>query len=243
VKRPPDSARKLRQAWRAGFDEAETLTLDALSQSLEGRGFAATNVDPVPIDDLLPLALETDAQWMGRRAATEVSQDPKLRFVSHLGVVLPEGMQGGGLDLGGLGGIVKGLLNDGPAEDPLVAKGREISAKGRVGMLVTKLETAEDLSGVKVEVVLYARVNPDRWERVAVRAVQVRSADIKPGEGANIVDDPQVKAIFKTVEGLGVAIPDDLKDKSLKIGAATQKALGDARTAIQPDLDMLNLMK
>jgi hypothetical protein len=242
-KKPPDSARKLRQAWRAGFEDAETKPLADLSSALEGRGFAMTDVDPAPITDLLPISSETEAQWVARRASTEVSQDSKLRFVSHLGILLPEGTPAAGVDLGGIGGLVKGLLGEAAAEDPLVAKGRELAAKGRVGMLVTTLETAEDMSGVKVEVVLYARIKDDRWERAAVKSVRVRTDEIKPGEGANIAADPQVTSIFKAVEGLGLNLPADLKEKSLKIGAATQKAIGSARTAIQTDLDALNLMK
>ena len=242
-KKPPDAARKLRQAWRAGFEDAETKPLDDLSSALEGRGFAMSNVDPAPIADLLPISSETEGQWQARRAATEVAQDSKLRFISHLGILLPEGTPAAGIDLGGISGLVKGLLGEGAAEDPLIAKGRELSAKGHVGMMVTTLETAEDMSGVKVEVVLYARMKDDRWERAAVKSVRVRTDEIKAGEGANIAADPQVSSIFKAVEGLGLDLPADLKEKSLKIGAATQKALGSARTAIQLDLDSLNLIK
>ena len=108
-------------------------------------------------------------------------------------------------------------------------------------MLVTRLDTAGDLSGVKVEIVLYARIKGERWERAASRSVNVRSVDVRPGDGENLAADPQVQAAFRTIEGLGLAVPDDLKRTSLNIGAATQKALGLARTAIQPDLDALRL--
>ena len=50
-----------------------------------------------------------------------------------------------------------------------------------------------------------------------------------------------MKAIFKTAEDLGLTIPDEIKNKSLNMGAATQKALANARAAIQPDLDALLL--
>ncbi len=244
VKRPPDSARRLRQAWRAGFDDAETKAVDALTSNLEGRGFAITGNDPAPIDDLLPTPPETEAQWRFRRAATEVAQDRTLRFIRHQGMILPEGQEGAGIDAKAIGGLVKSLLGEaGEAEDPLVAKGKEVSARGRVGLMVTTLETTADLSGVTVEVVLYAKVRDDRWERAAARMLQVRGNDVKAGEGANVAADPQVQSIFKAAEGLGLEIPADLKAKSLNMGAATQKALGQARTAIQPDLDALNLMR
>ena len=241
VRRPPDSARKLRQAWRANFEDAETKPVDALASALEGRGFAVTAVDPASVVDLLPIPAETEDQWKRRRAATEVTQERSLRFIRHHGILLPEGEPGAGLDVGAIGGLVKGLLGDGEAEDPLMAKGRAAAAKGRVGLMVTTLETAEDLASVKVEIVLYVHTQGDRWERGAARTIQVRGDEVRPGDGANIAADPQVKAIFKTAEDLGLAIPDDIKNKSLLMGTATQKALADARAAIQPDLDALIL--
>ena len=60
---------------------------------------------------------------------------------------------------------MKSLIGEGGGDDPLVAKGRAVAARGRIGMMVTTLETAEDLAGVKVEIVLYVRANGDRWER------------------------------------------------------------------------------
>lgn len=243
VRRPADSARKLRQAWRAKFEDAETKPVDSLSSALEGRGFAATAADPAPIVDLLPVPPETEDQWRRRRAATEVTHERALRFIRHRGILLPEGEPGAGVDFGGIGGLVKGLLGEADAEDPLVAKGHAIAARGRVGLMVTTLETAEDLASVKVEVVLYVRSRGDRWERAAARLVQVRGDDLRRGDGANVAADPQVKAIFKTAEDLGLTIPDEIKNKSLNMGAATQKALASARAAIQPDLDALILLK
>ncbi len=242
TRRPPEVARKLRQAWRAGFEDAETKPIADLTSALEGRGFAMTGVDPAPIDELLPTPAETEAHWKARRAATEVAQERSLRFIRYQGLLLPEGTPGQPINpAGAIGGLVKSLLGDEPAEDPLLAKGRDAAAKGRVGILVTRLDTAEDLSGVKVEITLYARINGDHWEKAASRIVNVRGDDVQRGDGANIAGDPQVQSIFKTIEGLGLAVPEELKQKSLNIGAATQKALGMARTAIQPDLDALAL--
>ena len=113
VRRPPDSARKLRQAWRANLADAETKPIDALSTALEGRGFAVTAVDSAPIVDLLPIPAETEDQWRRRRAATEVTQERSLRFIRHRGILLPEGEPGAGLNVGGIGGLVKDLLGEG----------------------------------------------------------------------------------------------------------------------------------
>jgi hypothetical protein len=243
VKRSPDAASKLRQAWRAGFADAETKPLDALASALEGRGFAASAVDSAPILDLLPTPSETEAQWRCRRAATEVAHERSLRLIRHQGLLLPEGEPGAAIDVGAIGGLVKSLLGENPGEDPLVVKGRAIAAKGCVGMMVTTLETAEDLSGVQVEIVLYVHANGDRWERAAARSIRVRGDEVRNGEGAIVAADPQVASIFKTAESLGLTIPEDIKARSLNMGAATQKALAQARAAIQPDLDGLALIK
>ncbi len=241
TRRPADVARMLRQGWRAKFDDAETKPLEALKSALEGRGFALTDVDPAPIDAMLPIPIETEPHWRARRAATEVAHEPGLKFLRTRGLLLPESANGGGIDGAALGKIMNNLLNDGPAEDPLSEKGREIAARGRVGMLVTRLDTAEDLSGVSVNITLYARISADRWEPAASRSVQVKADEAALADAGNIAADPQVSAVFKTVEGLGLAVPDSLKQKSLAVGSATQKALGGARTAIQPDLDSLEI--
>ncbi len=242
VRRQPDSARKLRQAWRGKFDDAETRPVGELTSALEGRGFAMSDVDAATIDDLLPVPAETEPRWRARRAATEVALDPSCKFVQYQGLVLPEGKPAEMPDASGaVGGLLKSLLGGEAQEDPLVGKGKELAEKGRVGMLVTKLETAEDLSGVRVEIILYARVDETRWEKATARFMTVRGDEIRPNEGGNIGNDPQVQGLFRTIEGLGLDLPADLKQKSLNIGAATQRALGLARTAIQPDLDALAL--
>ena len=55
--------------------------------------------------------------------------------------------------------------------------------------------------------------------------------------GADIADDPQVKAFFGVVESLGIGqIPPELKQRTLNMGAATRKALGQARDALDQEL-------
>jgi hypothetical protein len=54
--------------------------------------------------------------------------------------------------------------------------------------------------------------------------------------------DPQIQGAFKVVESLGLgSIPADLKERSLRIGAATEKALGMVRSAFNEDLQALAL--
>ena len=60
--------------------------------------------------------------------------------------------------------------------------------------------------------------------------------------GKDLAEDPQVKGAFQIAELLGLgAIPAEVKQRSLRIGAATEKALGMARSAFNQDLDALAL--
>lgn len=192
---------------------------------------------------------------MTRRAATEVFYDQNLRFIRYQGLVLPDTPQGNangaGINLaGGAGlkdalGALNGLLGEeggAPAEDPLQAKLKGVAARGRVGALVTALEMAGDLSSVKIECALMVRVGPDRWVPAVTRPVVVRPADLKPDAGQAIAADPQVKGAFDLVEGLGLGqIDPGLKQMALQSGAATQKALGTARTQMDLTLESLIL--
>ncbi len=63
-----------------------------------------------------------------------------------------------------------------------------------------------------------------------------------PRPARSLEADPQIQGAFKVVESLGLgAIPAELKTRSLRIGAATEKALGMARSAFNEDLQALAL--
>jgi hypothetical protein len=243
AKRPADASRMLRQAWRARIADAETQPVNALKDNLEGRGFAMSDVDRAPIDDLLPTPLESDARWLARRAATEVKNEPELRYVRYLGLVLPESASGGGPDAAAAAiGTLKSLLGGDEAADPLVAKLREIENRGRVGAVITKLEMADDFSSVTVETTLLTRAAPERWVPTIVHPVTVRSDDVQPGEGQGLAGDPQVQSVFRIVKGLGLgSVSPEIKQRSLNIGAATRQALGTAQAELSRDLESFAL--
>ncbi len=66
----------LRLAWTMNFADPETTPLADLKQGLEDRGFSGASDAPVAVDSLLPIPLETDQQYLIRRAATEVTNLP-----------------------------------------------------------------------------------------------------------------------------------------------------------------------
>ncbi len=66
------------------------------------------------------------------------------------------------------------------------------------------------------------------------------------GEGAAgadaLAEDPQIKGILGLAEGLGLGgIDPDLRQKSLRMGAATREAMGQARDAFEREISRLAL--
>ena len=238
TKSTPDLERLLSLGWRSGLKDVEGMTPAELKTAVQGRGFLAEGGEEPSLDDLLPLAPESDERWGIRRAATEVTAERSLRFVRYQGLLMPEGVPGQAPAAQDALGALKGLLGGGEAaEDPLIAKAKTVADRGRRGMVVTSLEIALDASAVQVESTLWVRSGQDRWDPAVRRPAQVRTDDLKPGAGEELIADPQVKAVFEMVEGLGLGgIDPDLKRRSLGVGAATRLALHQAQSALDGDI-------
>ena len=248
-RRPPETERMLPLAWLCNLPDPESMPLGELKDALESRGYAVERAPAAPppsLNGLLPLALEPEPLWLARRAATELAVDPDLRFVRFQDTVLPE--PGAGEPLGAMGlssalSELKRLLDpvDGQRVDPLAEKLNTVASRGRVGAVVTRLEIQPDLSSVMVESSLWIKIGA-RWTPFGSRTATVRPEDLGQDAGKTIEADPQVQGAFRLVEGLGLgAIPGDLKQRSVRIGAATEKALGMARAAFNQDLQALAL--
>jgi len=119
--------RLLRLGWICALPEPESMTVDDLKTSLEARGYAidaTAKNPPASLDRLLPLATEPEPLWLGRRAATELSVDPDLRFIRFQDTVFPDPGAGQPVSAMGLSTAIselKRLLNvdSGPQTDPL----------------------------------------------------------------------------------------------------------------------------
>jgi hypothetical protein len=241
-RRPKDAARMLRQGWRGRFKDVEEMPVADLKSALEGRGFALSDVDPAPLDPLLPIPIETDRRWLARRAATEVQHEPALRFVRHQGLVLPEGTPGEGAALKTAASALATLLGGDQAGDPMTPHAREAAARGRVGLVVTRLDMAPDFSRITVDATLWVRTGPDRWEPAFAHPVTVRPADLRADAGDALAADPQVQAAFRVFQGLGLGdLPPAVKQQSLNVGAACRQAMGTAKSELAKDLDALAL--
>jgi hypothetical protein len=248
-RRPAPQERLLRLAWLCNLPDPESMPLDELKNALESRGYDvdhATRQQPAALDRLLPHTPEAELTWLARRAATEITVDSDLRFVRFQDTVMPDAGAGEPLGNMGLSTAISELkrlldLDPGPKADPLTDKLRAVGSRGRVGAVVTRLDIQPDMSTVSVESTLWVREG-QRWLVFGSRNAMVRPDDLGREAGKNLAEDPQVKGAFQIVEMLGLgAVPAELKDRSLRIGAATEKALGMARSAFNQDLDQLAL--
>jgi hypothetical protein len=242
VRRPKAVARMLRQGWLSSFRDVETMPMADLKSALEDRGFAVGSEEPVAIDRLLPILPETEEQWLLRRAATEVSNDPGLRFVQIQDLLMPEPAPGQPLTINGALAMVSNLapLLDGKPVDPLAAQLRDVAARGRVGAIVTRQDTSPELDAVRITITLWVR-NGERWSQAGTKTATVRTDALQPGDGDDLARDPQLVAVFQIFESIGFGFPPEVKQRSLNIGAATRKALGMARTAFSERLAALAL--
>jgi hypothetical protein len=248
-RRPATVERLLRLAWLSELPDPESMSVDELKNSLETRGYALDAIakkPPAALDRLLPLAPEAERHWLARRAATELTVDSDLRFVRFQDTVLPDTGSGMPAANAGLTTAVSELkrlldLDPGPKTDPMSDKLRSVAARGRVGAAVTRLEIQPDMSAVTVETALWVRDN-QRWLVFGSRTASVRPDELDNDAGNDLADDPQVKSAFQIIEQLGFgAAAADLKQSSLRIGAATRKALSTARATFNQDLDDLAL--
>ena len=248
ARQPQTSTRLLQLGWLCGLQNVETMPLDDLKDALEGRGFAIGGNRVPSLAGLLPLAAESELAWLGHRAATELAIDPDLRLLRYQNMVLPDsqGVQAQALGGNGLStaiGEISRLLDpEQVKEDPLVAKLKKIGDSGRIGVLVTRLDIPADMAQATVESTLWVRTGADRWVPFVTRSASVRLDDLAPDAGRNIAGDPQVQTAFSIMESLGLGnIAPEFKQRSLRMGAATEKALGGARAAITQDLNLLML--
>jgi hypothetical protein len=243
-RRPAPVERLLRLGWLCGLPEPESMPVDDLKNFLETRGYAVdmtARKPPASVDRLLPLATEPEARWLARRAATELAIDPDLRFLRYQDTVFPDAGAGQPVSDIGLSTAVSELkrlldLDQGQQTDPMVEKLKSIGAKGRSGAAVTRLAIQPDMSSVTVESALWVREG-SRWLLFGSHNATVRPDELENDAGKDLAEDPQVKTAFQIADLLGLGtIPAEVKQRSLRIGAATQKALGTARSAFDQDL-------
>lgn len=240
-------ARLLALGWVCKLDNPEEMAIDDLRGALGTRGYALDATDAPSLACLAPIVPESESAWLARRAATELSVDPDLRFVRYQGMLLPDIQPGqplaaAGINPSALLAQVNKLIDPQAAQtDSLAAELARIAARGRAGAAVTELEVAPDLSRVVVKIALWVR-GPRGWSVYGTRSETVRPDQVDPAAGQNIAGDPRVQEAFDLVNRFAPgAVTPEMRQRSLGIGAATQQALGAARSAFNHELDSLAL--
>jgi hypothetical protein len=240
VQRRADQAgQALRAAWLLGLPDPESSPLATLADSIAGRGTTLEADDPVAIDSLLPPSVESDDHWMLRRASTEALYDEGLRFIRFGNTILPEPVPGQVPDatLGPklVEGTIKDVLTGGRA-DPLPDRLRAVAERGRVGMLVTRVEIAADFGSVAAESSLYYR-GQGGWDRGGWRAATVRVGEVPPFVMNAVASDPQVKALLDFVDSIGGGlVSPEMKQRGLSIGTSAGGAAIMARASLTRSL-------
>lgn len=238
------AGRWLRLGWIAGLPDVETMSATDLKAGLEARNVLTRGDDPAPINALLPMPIENERDWRLRRAATEVQNDKDVWFALYSGALIPEAGGAAGLNVSAmLPSLMQSLTGDAPA-NPLPAKLKALGEQGRVGVVVTALEFAPDLSGVSVESTLWVRAGDDAgsWQPAVRHAARVRGDEVERGAAVNVENDPTVKGIFDLAGSLGLGdIGPDVKQRALAIGAATQQATARAKAQMNESVSKLAL--
>ncbi|AMV40100.1 hypothetical protein [Planctomyces sp. SH-PL62] len=245
AERGSDSGRRmLALGWLCSLPDVEDRPIAEVRDALESRGFAVEGGEIPPLDRLLPIVEEPESKWLARRAATELAVEPGRRFIRYNNLLMPDQGDGRPADAGIdpsmlLGEIGKLLDPNAGAVDPLAPALERIAAQGGSGAVVTRLELAPDLSRVMVEVALWVR-GPRGWDNYGSRNVIVRPEDVEPAAGADLARDPQIQSVFNIAESLGLgAVTGEMKDRSLRIGAATSRALALARSSFTQEMNSL----
>ena len=245
AERNTDAGRRLLAlAWTCGLPDPEDRPPDEVRDAVEGRGFVVEGEGLPPLDALTPIASEPEPKWLARRAATELAVDAGRKFIRYNNLLLPDPGEGRGLDAPldlntALGQVAKLLDPDAAAVDPLEPELGRIAQQGGVGAVVTRLQVAPDLSRAGVDVALWIH-GPRGWVEYGARNAVVRPEDVPPGAAEGIGQDPQVQSVFNIAESLGLgAATQEMKERGLRMGAATARALGTARSAFAEELNAL----
>jgi hypothetical protein len=241
ARRPRPIARLVRLGWLAGIEDVETMSPAALERALAARGVPLDGPENVSVDSLLPLFPESEDQWRARRAATEGLIDPSVRYVRFTRLTLPEPgpddedeLREFVLDTPNALTVLRSLVEITP-DDPLDDRLDDAADRGRVGMIITVVELAEDYSSVGARSTLWVRRERDGWQPTASRQARERVVPARDRDRLERVNLFQTSLlVLESVSGYPPQFGDI--ETNLDAGSAAQRALARARVALDLDL-------
>jgi hypothetical protein len=229
------AAQALRSAWMLGLNSPETTPIAALRDSIAGRGVTLQDDEPIAIDRLLPPFAQRPDQWLVRRAATEALNDEGLRFIGFGSTIFPEPIPGQPIDPAAGVTLIESTIRDALGVgrvDSLHVKLDSVAARSRVGMILTRIVVAPDLSTASAESSLFFH-NGNHWDRAVWRSQSLEVGAVPPLVTSMVADDPQVKALMSLIDSIGAGfVSPAMKERGLVVGTTVGGAVVLARTAL-----------
>ena len=227
--------------------ELESVTTSPVSQLKKRLIEAGVDVESEAVElsqHVTSIVNESDKQWAARKA-----------IVEHL-LRKPIEFQGTGTtfirnsDKPDPAALIAQLMGSSVGSDPISQLGAELglpefkrpeakgdswwraSAKeaekdGFRGFTIVRLEQNSFNPVVRVESYFFAMERPGVWFQVAKFVGTANANEQNANHIKSIQDDPQVKSVLDTLQGLGLG-NQTMIDQALRHGAATQQALQDA---------------
>ncbi len=241
AKTVPASAERQRIAlfaWSEGLAGVETTSAQTLRKQLIEAGIGVDGPAP-DLSDKLPARPQSDAEWSARLALVEYTLAESLDF-QGMGDTLVRTGDGQKISLAAvlpklLASQVDSLLGDflepgrkprqnNPRDKDVLRPAIAIAEKNRQhGFRVTRLELNAERLAVAVQTDFVAKL-PDRdWQTIWSQTETADGSKPRPEAEARIADDPQVKTMLESLNGLGLAGDDTLR-QAFRVGAATMAA-------------------
>ncbi len=236
---PPDRRKIAGLAFQHGLHGMTVTPASILRRKLLQQG-VDLDAEQVDLSGSMPATEKQSLrQWSARKALVEFHRREALEYQgtgtnlirkgeqTDLAALIGQFLGGGGLDAIGQLGAELGLpefKKPSSSSDWWRKATREAERDGFRGVLLTRLNQSLLSPEVIVTSHFFAQEAPGKWFLVAeFRAAS--NANSQPAERiARLKEDPQIKSLLGTLDGLGISAGDRL-DQALRHGAATGQAL------------------
>ena len=250
VRHEEEEQRLVRLGWLLGLGGVETLTVDDLRAAIEFRGRLRPD-DPAWIDSLLPLYPEPEERWRRRRAATEVALESELRLVHFRQLFIPETGPGSNPDVQN----PTELIDSVPGRDtfgsingisPFAAEAVQLklddaAARGRIGMVITRLEFSVDSDETEAETNFWVRQEGGFWSVASTHSATARVGERMAPNEPVYPNSAALRTSLLIIESWSsTPFPPAVSARRQTVGATAERALGRARFALDREIAPLH---
>ncbi len=236
---PADRRQIAGLAYQYDLEMVAVTVVTQLKKQLVELG-ADIEVEKVDLSKHVVATLDDDRQWAARQAIVEHSLRAQIEFQGTGAVLIRRSAEPD------LNAVVSQLVS---GADPISQIGAELGlpefSKARTptdwwrkateeaerdgfrGVSIIRMNQNALSDVVRVDAHFFAMHQPGNWFEVVQFQAEANAAEQTAEQTARLKDDPQVKAILDTLNGLGLG-DTALLDKSLRHGAAAQKAMQNA---------------